>query len=204
MVVTSVKSASSQLDSTSWKNGKQRYRFKEMPISIQDTLHSLFPEYNSILIKKASSLSIPLHLDHSLFSSSYIAFPVTTAISTLMVYNRSHRQFFTKPILVTAPSRYTDFLSLEPTSSQPCYLLLFTSLQPSFHCTCGSEYCFDTILHSEHHHSDYQVRYVNQVRVVDLFQIGISSPFLLFRYVHYQVLQACIVLHRILQALQYV
>ena len=54
---------------------------------------------DSITIKKSSpSLSIPLHLDHHLFSSTFIAIPLFPLISSLLIYNHTQQVLFTKPV----------------------------------------------------------------------------------------------------------
>lgn len=152
----------SQSSLNSWKQGQQRYTWKCIPESIQAWMKVNTPQYNALLIKKVSSLmSIPLHLDHTHFASSFIACLTSPVSSVLHVYNYTEHHFFTQPIEVTPPTRYRQFLTVEVTSDLPCYLLLFTTLQDQV-CTCGSAYCMQSILHSEKENGDIQSNYVDK------------------------------------------
>lgn len=116
-------------------------------------------------------------------------FPVT---SFIQLYSHSQRRFFNRPVLITPPSRYHDFMSLELTSNQSAYLMILTSVQQEFHCTCGSAYCLNTIKQNRDYHSEYQTEYVDQVcmslysnirpihschRTSPLLQPSFSNPF---------------------------
>ena len=134
-----------------------------MTEEIQSCVNRVFPSFNTVLIKKASStMSIPIHLDHNLFAQSFVTCLLSPVSSILHVYNHKERHFFTKPILVSPPVRYSDFITVEVTSSLPCYLLVFTSLQQDFHCSCGGDYCMTTIQTSQQANKDYQTKYVDK------------------------------------------
>lgn len=138
-----------------------------MPETISSQLTFIMPSscsFNSIIIKKvSSSLSIPIHLDHNLFGEQMVVIPLFPVISFIQLYSHTQRRLFNEPILITPPSRFHDFLSLELTSNQPAYLMILTSVQEEFHCTCGSSYCLNTIKQNRDYHSEYQTEYVDQV-----------------------------------------
>ena len=157
-------------DSHSWRNTQQHYTWNEMTKEVTNLLEIIQTQYSipfhidSLVIKKASpSLSIPLHLDHHLFSSTFIAIPLLPLISSLLLYNHTQQVVFTKPFQLSPPCRYTDFITLRLSTQQPAFLLLLTQASINHSCSCQSEYCMNTILQQPLIYQQYQTDYVDKV-----------------------------------------
>lgn len=157
-------------ESHSWRNTQQHYIWNEMTTEVISLLEMIQAQYSipfnidSIIIKKSSpSLSIPLHLDHHLFSSTFIAIPLFPLISSLLIYNHTQQVLFTKPVHLSPPCRYTDFITLRLLTQQPAFLLLLTQTSITQSCSCQSEYCMNTIIQQPFIHHQYQTDYVDKV-----------------------------------------
>lgn len=155
-------------DTTRWRHTQQHYSWNEMTTEITEILEGiqrkLSMNLDSILIKKCTaSMAIPIHLDHTLFSSSFVAIPLFPTISSLLIYNHIHQYSFTKPVQVSPPCRFSDFLTLRISTQQPSFLLLLTQASIRQSCSCHSEYCMSTILQQPSLHQQYQTEYVDKV-----------------------------------------